>query len=292
MDERVVVTAITGGYNNNYVASLVSETYPRFKNRYIKFVTEDSDVRMYFDYPFDPNDPVLKPAKCSIAVVEEPYCIVPDFSHFISHHGHMFDGVFTNHTELLYLNRPNVHYLPGSGASVNEWGIFPKSEMVCAIFSQKNFAMGHKLRQQIRNDPFFQSHPALRFVNSVPYVEDKYIDKSSLIRPYRFSIGIESVYETMIGDKILDSFLTGTIPIYKGSSRVRDYFDMRGVITFDTVDELKGILNSLAIYGEKVYEDALPAIRTNYARAVHWTDMSYMLWTHGLEDIFKQKGII
>lgn len=292
MNSKVTVTAISGGYNYSYVDHLITETYPRFKQSRIEFVSEDSDVRMYFDYPFDASDPVLKPARCSIAVVEEPYCIVPEFSHFIYHNSHLFDAVFTNHAELLELKRPNIHYLPGSGASVEEWEIFPKSKHACAIFSHKNYSEGHKLRQEIRNDPRFQNHPALQFINSVPYTPDRYRDKSTLIAPYRFSVAIENVYNTMIGDKAIDCFLTGTIPIYKGTGKITDYFEERGILWFQTLDDLLRVLEYVYIHGEEFYLERFQSVCANFERATRFADLSHMLWVHGLKDVFKQKGVI
>jgi len=143
VDNRIPITVVTGGYNSNVVDALVTETYLRWKGSRIKFGHEDTDARMYIDYPFSADSPVLRPAKCSIAVVEEPYWCVPEFNHFIQHNSHLFDVVFTNHPSLLSLGRENIYYYPGFGASIiapEDWKMHKKSENVCAVFSHKNYA--------------------------------------------------------------------------------------------------------------------------------------------------------
>ena len=55
------------------------------------------------------------------------------------------------------------------------------------------------------------------------------------------------------------------MPIYWGAPNIGDYFDMRGVLVFNTPDELKDILNSLSV--EK-YNSMLPAIRSNYEKCI------------------------
>ena len=54
--------------------------------------------------------------------------------------------------------------------------------------------------------------------------------------------------------------MTGTIPIYWGCPSIGDFFDINGIITFNTIDELNIILNS--IDGE--YEKRIKYININY----------------------------
>jgi hypothetical protein len=39
-------------------------------------------------------------------------------------------------------------------------------------------------------------------------------------------------------EKLLDSFLSGTIPIYCGCPTIGDFFDLQGMLLFTSVDEL------------------------------------------------------
>ena len=58
--------------------------------------------------------------------------------------------------------------------------------------------------------------------------------------------------------------MLGTVPIFWGCPNIGDYFDEKGIITFDTVDELDKILQSLSF---ELYETMLPHIKNNYEMA-------------------------
>ena len=79
--------------------------------------------------------------------------------------------------------------------------------------------------------------------------------------------------------------MVGTIPIYYGMPSIGDYFDTRGMIIFNDVEEISDILNSLS---KELYNSMLPYARENFKIA-----QDYVLsedWMY--ENIFKQISII
>jgi hypothetical protein len=85
-----------------------------------------------------------------------------------------------------------------------------------------------------------------------------------------FHVAIENVKkENFFTEKIIDAFLTRTVPIYRGCTNLQDFFNMDGVITFDTEDELVEIVNSLT---EEDYTKRKEAMESNYELAIHWKD--------------------
>ena len=79
--------------------------------------------------------------------------------------------------------------------------------------------------------------------------------------------------------------MVGSIPIYYGMPSIRDYFDTRGMIVFNEVDEMEYILNSL---NDDLYKDMMPYAKENFEIA-----KQYVLsedWMY--ENIFKQMSII
>lgn len=293
MDKRIQVTVVSGGYNYNLVDRLVNEEWPRWTGEHIKFVTEDTDVRMYIDYPFENDSSIIKTAKCSIAVVEEPYWCVPHFDIFIRSHSTLFDIIFTNHPYLLSLGFDNLRYYPGAQTHIppDKRSINEKNKLLCAIFSTKKYADGHQLRQQIKSDLFF--NPFVDYINSVPFVENSYEDKWQLLQPYMYNLAIENTFDEQVWtEKLLDCFTIGCIPIYKGNKRVKEYFNMNGIMEFDTIDELKEIVKFISTAGRSHYYNVMPAIKDNFERVKKLINLGDVLWTHGLEDVFKRKGII
>ena len=61
--------------------------------------------------------------------------------------------------------------------------------------------------------------------------------KIEALKDYMFSIVIENSIESdYFTEKILDCFLSGTIPVYVGSKTTSQYFDENGIIYFPVED--------------------------------------------------------
>jgi hypothetical protein len=70
-------------------------------------------------------------------------------------------------------------------------------------------------------------------------------------------------------EKILDSFSLKTIPLYWGCTSISDFFNDKGIIKFNNVDDLIYIVNNLT---EQDYYNRLDAIEDNFSRAVNFGD--------------------
>ena len=82
------------------------------------------------------------------------------------------------------------------------------------------------------------------------------------LQKYRFSIVIEnSIQDTYFTEKIIDCFATKTVPIYYGTSKITNFFDEAGIITFTTVDELKEIIDNLT---DRDYSKMREGIENNF----------------------------
>jgi hypothetical protein len=72
-------------------------------------------------------------------------------------------------------------------------------------------------------------------------------------------------------EKLIDSFICKSVPIYFGCSNVEDYFDERGIIRVNNADDVIKACNSLT---EKDYNDRLEYIEENFKRAIKWKSHS------------------
>ena len=87
-------------------------------------------------------------------------------------------------------------------------------------------------------------------------------DSMHAYRDYAFSIIIEnSQYDNYWSEKPQECFWTGTIPIYRGCESIFDVYDRNGVITFQTLDDLKDILQNLTI---EEYNNKLEYVKKNF----------------------------
>jgi hypothetical protein len=85
------------------------------------------------------------------------------------------------------------------------------------------------------------------------------------LAPYAFSVAMENVrYDGYFTEKLIDCFLTDTVPIYWGSSGIGRWFDPRGILCFERQDQLLMILDTL---DWERYASMLPFVRRNRDRA-------------------------
>ena len=119
------------------------------------------------------------------------------------------------------------------------------------ITSNKAFTKGHQLRQRIFN--LFQTTAFKRFSNSVPSINELRIRSrrtppriQSVEEVYinaKFNICVEnSRYENYFTEKLMNCFATRTVPIYWGAPNIGEYFNEKGIIQFNNLEDLHHIL--------------------------------------------------
>ena len=133
-----------------------------------------------------------------------------------------------------------------------------KTFTVSFIKSNKTFLEGHRLRSVIPplliNKQFRYLYPTQRIETKIPLFIDS-----------MFHITVEnSKCVNYFTEKIIDCFMSKTIPIYWGCPNIGDYFDSDGIICFNDIDELNVILTNL---NELDYNKRLEIIEKNYEKA-------------------------
>lgn len=183
----------------------------------------------------------------------------------------VFDIVLTHNKRLLDRGSPYLFY-PLGGSRLLDWGMFEKSEMVSVIVGKKCDKEGQALRHQVAEwfpeiDPYGE-----------PYTE--YMDsKAPALQPYRYSVVLENIREDYyFSEKLIDAISQGCCPIYWGCPSIGDFFDEQGIISFETMDDLAEILQTVSVAD---YERRLDAMRCNleiaqgYRCAEDWITKSY-----------------
>lgn len=141
----------------------------------------------------------------------------------------------------------------------------------------KNELIGHKLRHSIWDN-----------LNKIKNIPIKKIFTTKLKKDYifntsQFSIIVEnSKYENYFTEKIVDCLITKTIPLYFGCPNIKDYFDTRGFILFDSVEEL---IYKLSILTPEMYNNKLEYVEKNYNLALNYVDF------HGRVDQYINESI-
>jgi hypothetical protein len=109
-------------------------------------------------------------------------------------------------------------------------------------------------------------------------------EKNENFKNNMFHVAVENVKSNnFFTEKIIDCFLTKTIPIYCGCPNIGDFFDERGIITFSSVDELVYIIENISADD---FQNRKEAIEKNYLTAVYWSKYFERL-VYFLEELVK-----
>lgn len=165
-----------------------------------------------------------------------------------------FDAIFTHDKELLAMS-DKFKFVPAQGSWIQSPRIRHKTKLVSMIASNKTLTSGHHTRltwvDRLRNSVDLYG----RGFNEIELKEDG-------LDEYMFSVCIENgQYETYFTEKILDCFLTGTVPIYLGAPDIGDHFNMDGIILLEDTF-------SVADLNEERYKKMLPAVLDNFNKAL------------------------
>jgi hypothetical protein len=189
----------------------------------------------------------------------EPDCVL-DMSKQVIVNQHNFDLILSWKREVLD-NCKNAEKFLFGGKFIDDNKLqIDKRNEITYLTSNKYFTEGHKFRQEIFN--FFESHDfdgnyQILIHNSPPRIEKEIIFNNA-----KFSIIVENGKEDdYFSEKIVDCMSTKTIPIYRGCPTISQYFDVTGILCFDTLDELINIITNLP---SDFYELNSKVVEKNY----------------------------
>jgi len=175
-----------------------------------------------------------------------------------------FPVIFTHNEMLLAKGSPYRKLLLGTSwiDVPEETNSLQKKNLVSFIGSiQHGDEYGYALRKQVVQSCLSDDRVDC-FGKGICEIDSKLTG----LRHYAFSIAMENVQENhYFSEKLIDCILTETVPIYWGCPGISDYFDLRGMITFQTLEELQGVLAGLSM-GQ--YLAMLPYVKLNKQRAI------------------------
>ncbi len=167
-----------------------------------------------------------------------------------------FCRILTFHQSLLD-TLPNAVFVPLGTTWVPEWRDLDtsKSRMCSLIASAKRDSEGHKLRHAVADWARENGQPVdILGRGYIPFEA-----KSEGLAPYRYSIVIENVRErNYFSEKLIDSILCETVPIYWGCPNLRDFMPVDGVVECRSEAEIR---TAVAAMSEIEYAARLPALR-------------------------------
>lgn len=240
---------------------------------------QDNGIAVFTERCFDMIKTV--PAKIKIAWLLEPPAI-HDYGY-----NQIVKGLYNDVDYILTFEKTITDMFPqkskfwspgGTWLWKTEWGKYEKTKNVSMLASNKNWTEGHRLR--------------LRVIQKVKdkidlvagYGHNPVEPKILAYKDFRYSIAIEN---SRIGyywtDKLMECFLTYTVPVYWGCPDLSRYgFDESGIIRFNNEDDIE---EKLAITSPEDYERRMPSLHKNFEAARKYAIVEDYMWESFLKEI-------
>jgi hypothetical protein len=227
--------------------------------------SQDYDIAIYTDRMGYISD--IDESKSNYLWLIEPPVINGENYSKITEISHKFKKVFSYNYSIKD-RIDNFEFIPHCGTWLRneDIGLHDKDKNISYIYSDKQWNAGHRLRHNF-SSLLKEKNTNVDHLGSG---SDKPIDfKINGLKDYRFSIVIEnSVENDYFTEKIIDCFLSGTIPIYWGTKNIGNYFDENGIVMLPNIDEWGfnfdsaiDLINTLDI---NYYNERLSSVAKNF----------------------------
>ncbi|QEF99479.1 Glycosyltransferase family 10 (fucosyltransferase) [Stieleria maiorica] len=220
---------------------------------------------VFFDRSAIPGSHLLRVPKQRRAAVLVETPNENFFGHFPDL-GNEFGCVMTHRTDLLDLGQPFVelaygtNWVPvGDPAKVAE-GHGKTKDLSFLGSIQHDDVHGYMLRRQVAE--WLGGEGVECFGHGLKSLSSK----TDGLVPYRFSIAMENIRSPgYFTEKLIDCFHCGTVPVYWGDPSITSVFDLRGMVIFENLSDLKRVLPTL---NADRYQMMLPFVVDNLKKAI------------------------
>jgi len=214
-----------------------------------------------------------------IGIIMEPRAVNGGPYDWAKDNFNQLDLILTYDKDLLEIS-DTFKFYPHSGCWIfpDDQKIHPKTKLLSIISSEKRQTVGHNLRHSIVNICREKNIDIDVFGRGYTPIENKKYGLSD----YAYSVVIEnSKCDYYFTEKLIDSFVTGTVPIYWGCPSIGDFFNEKGMIIFNDEVDFIDKINNLTF--EK-YVEMLPYIQENFDKALNYLMMENWIIENNLID--------
>lgn len=148
-------------------------------------------------------------------------------------------------------------------------------QTISFLTSNKTTTNGHRLRQvvydKMKKMGTMPPHFDFLYLRTPPRIESKHImfDTSS------FAIIVENEkHDNWFTEKLIDCLVTDTVPIFWGCPNIGEYFNEKGFLKFDTLEELEKIFREL---NPTTYIEMLEYVHENREKAKKYMNIEQRL---------------
>lgn len=249
----------------------------------------ERDLSKQTDFCFFSNQKILERGKYNFSkkncfgLLFESKSIIPDVFRISENVIPDFEMFFT-HDSILLSKFDNCFWIPGGGSWVGGQyaggvrKIHNKTKLCSMVTSTKRMCEMHNKRVDIANFLKMKNLADVFGLNN-----ETQILSAAATTDYMFNVCIEnSIDDLYFTEKILNCFVTGTVPIYFGARNISKIFDARGIIQFSEKEELPKIISSLS---SELYLSMKNYIEKNFIESLKFLTIEDYIY----ENYLKQK---
>lgn len=233
--------------------------------------------KRYFFYPL--WHALSRRKRDVIAVLVEP-SHVNDLKEGVIKYQHRFKHVLTFDDDILR-RVPNASLMPYGTTWIGKWPRErPKRFETSFLCGPKLHLEGHLLRHEVWYARRRFETPIRFFISRhggpEPEPGDPVLGRSKWpLFESQFHICVENCrMRNYFTEKIMDCFRTYTVPVYWGCTNIGDYFDTKGIVAADSLDEIVEAVNSLT---PETYASMRGAIEENRRLSERYADYAERL---------------
>lgn len=218
--------------------------------------------------------------KNKVALIIEPYSINPGVYDAMRNGMYKHFHTVLSHNAELVMELPNgrLYDFGGCWIKPEDRAIHEKTKGVSIIASDKKITFGHKLRHEVINT-FGKRFDGI-YGRGYKFVENKIEG----LKDFHYHVVIENERTPVwITEKVIDCFVTGTIPIYYGTDAIKSIFNPDGILFFENNMQLA---ECLATATPEYYQSKLSPIQENFELAKGYVIPEDRLWTDFFEPTF------
>ena len=249
------------------------------------------DVSFFFDCI--PSREELNINPINIYAHEEP-------NEYFGHHNwiiqnsHNFSFILT-WSEIVLNNCSNALFLPFGSTWLKPEQYeknYNKKFQVSHVRGNLAKTYGHSLRFEYHERSFSElsiPNKSWEVAGDREKIETCAVAKCELFGDAQFGVSIENTsHRGYFTEKIMELFLFKTIPVYLGCSNIGDFFDMKGIIQINNIDDAIFKLNNV---DENYYNDRIEVINNNYNKALQYVNYEKNI-ENKIVEILKYNNII
>ena len=264
--DKLIFNLVDDSFSHHMSESQTDSTVAGVDSEYVKW---DRNIFDKNKPTFYTNEKILtvQDKNINYGIIYESRAIIPNTYNDVENLIPKLKIMFTHNSE--FLNKySNCKWIPGGGIWVGgKYGkgvikIHDKSKICSIVSSNKRMCDLHNFRLNVVKNVINNTKvETFGFTTGWRPIFESLED-------FMFSIVIENFKDDMyFTEKILNCFATGTIPIYLGAKNIGEKFNMDGILTFETIEDLNNILPKL---NKDFYLSKIKAVEDNFERVQNY----------------------